>query len=156
MLPMQATAETDHHRLELDIAGREQMYSKTDAERLKPTSGEIMVSGQMVGGTGGMQAMPGMSSNNLMQTGTAMRHLELHVRSKATGQAIHDVDVGMTVADPAGRQRMVVPIAVMYGIAEGLDDWHYGNNVHLLPGHYVVLVTANHESARFDVSIVDK
>ena len=53
--PVQATAETGNYRLELDIGDPEQMFSKADVARLKPTSGEIMVSGQMAGGAGGMQ-----------------------------------------------------------------------------------------------------
>jgi hypothetical protein len=154
--PVQATAETGDYRLEPHIGDREQMYSETDAERLKPISGEIMVSGQTAGGIGDMEGMSGMSPGGSMQTDPAMRHLELHVRSKATGRAVRDVNVGVIIADAAGSQQMVVPIAAIYGISEGQDDWHYGNNIRLLPGHYVVLISANREAARFDVTIADK
>jgi hypothetical protein len=49
-----------------------------------------------------------------------------------------------------------VPIAVMYGIAEGQEDWHYGNNVRLPPGQYGVQVSADGKAAHFDVTIADK
>jgi hypothetical protein len=182
MMPVQATAESGSYRLELDIGDPEQMYSKADMARLKPTSGEIMVSGQMAGGAagvqgvsgtppsgGGMQGMPGMSSSgggmqgmpNMssssagIQADPAMRHLELHVRSKATGKAVRNAKVSITVIDSAGQQ-ITIPIAVMYGISEGQEDWHYGNNVHLPPGPYGVQVSANQKTAHFDVTIADK
>jgi hypothetical protein len=177
--PVQAMAETGSYRLELDIGDPEQMYSKADATRQKPTSGEIMVSGQMAGGTpspgGGMKGMPGMSPPSggsppgggmkgmpgMAPTGAdaqadpAMRHLELHVRSKSTGKAVRNAKVSITVTDPAGPP-ITVPIAVMYGIAEGQEDWHYGNNVRLPPGQYGVQVTADGKTAHFEVTIADK
>jgi hypothetical protein len=182
MMPVQATAETGSYRLELDIGDPEQMLSKADVARLKPTSGEIMVSGQMAGGAagvqgvsgtppsggnmqgmpgmsssgGGMQGMPNMSSSSTgIQADPAMRHLELHVRSKATGKAVRNAKVSITVIDSAGQQ-ITVPIAVMYGISEGQEDWHYGNNVNLPPGPYGVQVSANLKTAHFDVTIADK
>ena len=63
--------------------------------------------------------------------------------------------VYITVIDSAGQQ-ITVPIAVMYGISEGQEDWHYGNNVHLPPGPYGVQVSANLKAAHFDVTIADK
>jgi hypothetical protein len=161
MAPVQATAETATYRLELDIGDPEQMYGKADVARLKPTSGEIMVSGQMAGGMPGMSpspsmhGMPGMSSDGGMPADPAMRHLELHVRSKSTGKAVRNAKVSITVTDSAGQQ-IIVPIAVMYGIAEGQEDWHYGNNVRLPAGQYGVQVSANQKTAHFDVTIADK
>ena len=128
------------------------MYGKADVARSKPTSGEIMVSGQMAGG---MQGMPGMSSDGGMPADPAMRHLELHVRSKSTGKAVRNAKVSITVTDSAGQQ-IIVPVAVMYGIAEGQEDWHYGNNVRLPAGQYGVQVSANKKTAHFDVTIADK
>jgi hypothetical protein len=164
-MSVKATAETGNYRLELDIGDPEQMYSKADVARQKPTSGEIMVSGQMAGampamppssGMPGMPGMPGMSSpGGSVQADPTMRHLELHVRSKATGKAVRNAKVSITVTDPTGQQ-ITVPIAVMYGIAEGQEDWHYGNNVRLPPGQYGVQVSANGKTAHFDVTIADK
>jgi hypothetical protein len=156
MTPVQATAETGKYRLELDIGDQEQMYSKADAARLKPTGGEIMVSGHMANDMSGMKGMPGMSSDAGMQTDASMRHLELHVRSKTTGKAVRAAKVSITVSDTTGKQLTSVPIAVMYGIVEGQEDWHYGNNVPLPSGHYVIQVSANQETATFDVIIADK
>jgi hypothetical protein len=89
------------------------------------------------------------------QADPAMRHVELHVRSKATGKAVRNAKVSITVTDPAG-QPITVPIAVMYGITEGQEDWHYGNNVRLAPGQYGVQVSADGKTAHFDVTIADK
>jgi hypothetical protein len=100
--------------------------------------------------------MPNMSSSSAgIQADPAMRHLELHVRLKATGKAVRNAKVSITVIDSAGQQ-VTVPIAVMYGIPEGQEDWHYGNNIHLPPGRYGVQVSANLKAAHFDVTIADK
>ena len=105
---------------------------------------------------GGMQGMPDMSSPSAgLQADPAMRHLELHVRSKATGKAVRNAKVSITVVNSTGQQ-VTVPIAVMYGISEGQEDWHYGNNVHLPPGAYGVQVSANLKTAHFDITIADK
>jgi hypothetical protein len=116
-----------------------------------------------------MQGIPGMSSSGAsmpgmsnmssssagIQADPAMRHLELHVRSKATGKAVRNAKVSIIVTDSAGKQ-ITVAIAAMYGISEGQEDWHYGNNVRLLPGQYSVQVSANQKTAHFDVAIADK
>lgn len=149
MGPIQATAETAHYRLELGIGSSEMMYSKADAQRLKPTSGEIMVSGTM---TGSMPAMPGMASSGSMDS-SAEYHLELHVLSKTTGKTVQGAKVTIVVSGTGAKPPIVVPIAVMYGIAHGELDWHYGNNVQLAAGHYVVEVTANGEAATFDITV---
>jgi len=141
--PVKATMETQHYRLELDIGANEKMYSKAEADKTKPPSGEIMVSG----------AMAGMPMNQAMPDGIAPRHLEVHVVSKASGKTVRDAQVSISITDAAGTQITVVPIAAMYGIQEGPEDWHYGNNVMIAPGEYRVLVTANGEQASFEVTL---
>jgi hypothetical protein len=144
-----AKGMTAHYKLELDVGGPEKMYSKAEAARMKPAAGEIMVSGAMADGMPGMPAPPsgGMAA---MET---TRHLELHVRDKASGKAVEGARVHITVRNAAGGEAMTVPVAVMYGIAEGETDWHYGNNVDMPPGRYVVNVSANGETAQFTVTV---
>ena len=150
MGPIQAIAETAHYKLELDIGDSTTMYSKADAQRLKPTSGEIMVSGEM---TGNMPAMQGMASSGSMASASSEQHLELHVLSKATGKVVQGAKVTIVAYGPTATTPIVVPIAVMYGVVQGEADWHYGNNIQLAPGPYVVQVTANGEAAQFDITV---
>ena len=145
-----STAQTAHYRLELDLGHSEEMYSKADAKRLEPSGGEIMVGGKMVGGMG---AMHGKTMNGASKPAPSVHHLELHVRSKTTGKAVRNAKVSISLTGPSLKQPIHVPIAVMYGIAEGTSDWHYGNNVMLAPGKYKVLVSANGERARFDLTV---
>lgn len=146
-----ATAKgvTADYRLELDVGTPEKMYSKAEAAKMKASSGEIMVIGKMVGG------MPGMSAGRsaAMPPMGAMRHLELHVYAKASGQAVRGADVHITVRNAAGGMAMTVPIAVMYGITEGEKDWHYGNNVDIPPGRYMVDVSVNGEKAQLTMAV---
>jgi len=144
MTPEKAKAKTADYRLELDIGGEEMMYSKADAKRLKPNGGEIMVSGKMA---------RGMASNDSMPNGKHLYHLELHVRSKQTDQPVRDAKVRISISGVSLKQPVTVPIAVMYGIVAGKNDWHYGNNVQLASGSYVVYVSANGETAKFDIKI---
>lgn len=153
MGPIQATAETANYRLELDIGGSEMMYSKADAQRLKPTSGEVMVSGKMTGSMPAMEGMSSTASSGSMAAANVQHHLELHVLSKATGKAVQGAKVTITVAGATAKKPIVVPIAVMYGIAQGEADWHYGNNIQLAAGHYVVEVTANGEATKFNITV---
>lgn len=137
---MQGLASTAHYNLELDLSGRQVMYSMAQVKKLKPTSGEIMVGGKMVM----MKHVP---------AGKSLYHMELHVRSKATGKPVEGAKVKISITSPSLKKPIAVPIAVMYGIKEGVSDWHYGNNIALAPGNYKVRVDANSERAIFDLAI---
>ena len=106
-----------------------------------------MVSGKVPG----MQGMSGMAPS--LSGDNSQYHIELHVISNTTGKAVHGAKVTIAVSSSAIRKPVVVPIAVMYGVAQGEADWHYGNSVQLVPGQYVVLVSANGEQAKFDVTV---
>lgn len=133
-------ATTQHYNMELDLSGPQKMYSMAQVKAEKLTAGEIMVGGK----TMAMGALP---------AGKTLYHLELHVRSKATGKPVEGAKVAISIASPALKKPIMVPIAVMYGIKEGMDDWHYGNNVALAPGSYKVMVTANTDRAEFDLTV---
>ena len=90
--------------------------------------------------------MPGMMPMS------EMRHLELHVYAKDAGNTVTNARVTIVLTG-TDKTRRAVPIARMYGVAEGLDDLHYGNNVNLAPGTYTVEATVNGESARFSTMV---
>ncbi len=49
---------------------------------------------------------------------------------------------------------MMVPVATMEGIGEGVSDFHYGNNVELTTGHHItVTVTLNGQRAVFHTTV---
>jgi len=132
-------AQTTHYRLVLMIGPVEQMYSKAEAAKTHPTSGEITTGGQM------QMAMSGMAMDT--------RHLEIHVYSRATGKVVTTATCTITVVNRTTGMRMAVPIATMYGATEGTADWHYGNNVTMPPAAYDIIATANGERVTFHVTI---
>lgn len=136
-------AQTTHYRFALQIGPKEPMYSKAEAAKTHPTSGEVMVSGRMTEMT-----MP-------MASGMAMdeRHLEVSVTSRATGKTVTNARVRITVTDDSTKKAVAVPVAAMYGVKEGPSDWHYGNNVSMPPGTYTVEVVVNGERGTFHVTI---
>jgi len=138
--PVTLDSKTKQYQLTLQIGPTETMYSETEAKAKRPTSGEIMLSGKMVGGMTGMMPMSGM------------RHLELHVHSIDTGKVVTNARVTI-VLKGSDKKRQMLPIVRMYGVTEGLDDLHYGNNVMLSPGAYTVDATVNGEAAHFSVTV---
>ena len=107
---------------------------------MHPKSSEVMVRGSMGGS--------GMS----MSKGT--RHLEIHIRSRATGKVVTDVMPTIRIRDKtaiAGMNMTVkVPVMAMAGVGQGTSDLHYGNNVPLTAGHnYEVVVTVDKQAATF-------
>jgi hypothetical protein len=116
------------------------MYTQAQVKTMHPRSGEVIVGGSMSGG--------GMSM------GKGTRHLELHIRSRATGKVVTDVMPTIRIQDKtamAGMNMTVkVPVMAMEGVGEGTADLHYGNNVQLTAGHnYVVVATVDKQPATF-------
>ena len=144
--PAKQEVITPHYRLVLRIGPTETMYTAAEARMHHPTSGEIMVGGRMA------DEMPGMAHGSNGKNDPDRRHLELHVYSRATGKIVVEAHVTIAVSG-ADKKSLSVPIARMYGIDEGPDDMHYGNNVVLRPGAYSVRAAVNGERARFAISL---
>jgi len=144
--PVKQEALTPHYRLVLQIGPTETMYTATEARMRHPTSGEIMVGGQMT------DEIVGMAHRSNGKPDPDRRHVELHVYSRATGKIVVEAHVTIAVAG-TDKKSLSLPIARMYGIDEGPDDMHYGNNVVLRPGTYSVRAAVNGERARFTVSL---
>jgi hypothetical protein len=152
--------QTTHYRVVLQIGATEVMYTASEAKAKHPTSGEIMIGGRMVDGVTGMDQDAGMAAGMGMEpskpapakTSPDLRHLELHVYSRATGKMVPEAHVTIAVIG-ADKKSRTVPIARMYGIDEGPDDLHYGNNFSLPTGSYVIDAAVNGERARFSVTV---
>lgn len=127
------------YNLTLDIGPIESMYTMQEAKQQHPKSGEVMVGGSMaMGGMGG--PMPN-------------HHLELHVLLRATGKVVTRARVTIAVFNGKGTLIEHLPIAVMYGVREGVGDTHFGNNVALGSGHYRVVVSVERTTASFTFAL---
>jgi hypothetical protein len=134
--PVTAQTKTAHYLLDLQIGPMEMMFMPAQVAAQHPTTGEVMVGGKM--------AMP-------KDLATA-HHLEVHVHALDGGMVVTDATLTIAVTD-AAKNVQELPIATMYGIAEGVPDTHYGNNVSMAPGNYTVDVMVNGEKATFMVTI---
>ena len=102
------------------------------------TSGEVMISGQMaMTGTGGM---------------APNYHLELAVNDIKSGAVITDKSVTIDLTNTTTNERQSVPISTMYNVQVGPSDTHFGNNVALAPGTYMVDVDVSGEKATFNIT----
>jgi hypothetical protein len=133
-------ATTKAYALTLSVGPTEAMYTPAEVKAKHPTSGEVMVGGSMGGG--------GMSM------GKGNRHLEVQIRSRATGKVVMDVVPTIGLHDKTAMSNMAmtvkVPVVAMEGVGEGAADFHYGNNVKLTAGHvYDVVATVKKEAATF-------
>ncbi len=139
---------TDSYNLSLQVGGLEPMYMPADVAKTHPKSGEIMFSGQMQMPPG----MEGMGSMTGMAYPPGWRHLEVHIFDKKTGNVVKTVMPQITVTNAATGQSQTVPVVTMQGLADGVGDFHYGNNVLMPNGQYTVSVVINGESASFNLT----
>ena len=82
------------------------------------------------------------------------RHLEVHICT--SGGAVYTKGHPTIVIDDTSAKSpmMMVPVATMEGIGEGVSDFHYGNNVELTAGHHItVTVTLNGQRAVFHTTV---
>jgi hypothetical protein len=125
------------------VAGpSESMFTPSEATSQHPTSGEVMLSGQMAGSSGSMS----------MGSGSAMRHVEVHICSKANGKAVVSAMPSMELRDvTAGSMMSSMQVGEMQGLDRNPADTHYGNNVTVVPGHrYQVRTTMNGQTGMFE------
>jgi hypothetical protein len=84
-------------------------------------------------------------------------HLIVHVFNAKTGKPLSKAKVSMTYqAEAQGKAVGVatkVPVVVMQVIGKGPISTHYGNNVVLPDGTYVVTVVANGKKAVFHINV---
>lgn len=139
MSPPLKTVTTKSYVYKLSIGMSEQMWTPAQVRAKHPKTGEVMLMGSMSGG---------------MSMGGAVRHLEVHIVSRAGGHVVAGAHPTITAIDTTvqGGMTINVPVAEMEGVTEGAADLHYGNNVHLTAGHtYKVTVVLHGERAVFHV-----
>ena len=135
------SATTESYKLSLAVGPNETMYTQAQAKSMHLKSGEVMI------GSTSMAPSMAMKGQNL-------RHLELQVRSRATGAVVTNVTPQMTLTDTSGTGMSMsgtkVDAMAMQGIGKGLADRHYGNNVSLKLGDsYKLNVVVHGEKASF-------
>ena len=141
MAPAAQTKTTTSYVFKLSIGMSEQMWTLAQVKSKHPKTGEVMISGAMGGG---------------MSMGGSMRHLEVHITSRATGKVVTGADPSILMIDTSVKDAMTskVPVAVMEGVGAGTADLHYGNNVHMVVGHtFRITVTLNGERAVFEIKV---
>jgi hypothetical protein len=140
---------TRSYNLSLEVGPLQPMYTPDQVRSMHPKAGEVMFSGDMLmpPGMAGMADMTGMSAP------PDWRHLEVHVFDRTSGDVVRNVSPAITVTSPATGQSRNLPITTMQGLADGPRDFHYGNNVQLAKGQYVVAVRIGDETATFDVAL---
>ena len=131
---------TASYTLMLSVGPKETMYTAAEVKAKHPTSGEVMLDDSM--------SMGGMSM------GAGNRHLEIQVKSRTTNHVLSLMPSSITLTDTSAMSGMAMTdklqVMAMYGIAEGMSDLHYGNNVKLTAGHvYKVVVIVKGEKATF-------
>jgi hypothetical protein len=108
-----------------------------------------------------MSGMAGMSVASAAPPGTtaldgaSVHHIEAHVYDLATGAPEADVMPFIAMTDQAtGITTQLAPVMAMYGVAEGLDDLHYGNNALLPPSIYTFVIIVDNDLAVFPDVVV--
>lgn len=146
--------DTGSYRMILTVGASETMYTQAEADSLKPTYGEIMVSGTMATASG----MPSMATEGMGTDGMGNmtsgneHHVEVSICDLGTGQIVTGAPVMMTVAQD-GQIPMDMTVAEMRGLHEATTMTHYGNNVPMSAGKYMVKVSLNNEEASFNVTV---
>lgn len=174
------TVAAPNYLMSLVVGPMETMYSPSEVSSQHPTSGEVMLRGEMSmqpaatgggstssasssGGSMGMGSnMNGMDMNGMTAGGMTMqpsdaggqvRHLEIHICTPS-GAVVTNANPSIRLYDATNGATVAVPVAVMQGVASGSVDLHYGNNVLLTPGHsYSVEVALNNTTANFHLPI---
>lgn len=109
------------------------------------TAGEVMV--PMSG-----MSMPSMSMTD--QGHPVNHHLEVHVYNRTTGQVLTNLTPTISITNSSGATRQLSSVGAMYGVTAGQSDYHYGNNVYLANGTYIVTVQIGDNKATFSNVVV--
>jgi hypothetical protein len=147
----------------------EATYTQAQVAAQHPKTGEMMISGDMMGDPGmPMNDGPGSGMASVSPTGTDMhgspgspavsevfRHVEVHICGRTSGRVVQNAKPEITLTDTSGSgsgSMHQLPIAVMQGVHSGVADMHYGNNAQMILGHHYSLdVAMRGEHATFDL-----
>ncbi len=130
------TKVTGPYRIELQLLPAEPFYTQAQYEKEHPKDGMLVVGGAT-------PLAPNASSH-------PNHHLIVHVYDKASDKAITGATVTISYAQGSGPAHSL-PIVEMQAIGKGPQSTHYGNNLTLPDGTYTITVTANGNTATFNV-----
>ena len=155
--PGAQTSATADYYMVLSVGEPEQMYTEAQVQSMRPTAGEVMVAGTMMGASttaqassSGMDAMPGMGGSASPAAGT--RHVEVMICDRTTGKVIVGAKPTMTMGSSTSSMASI-SVAQMYGVDAGPVETHYGNNVPMTAGQvYTISGTLNDQTATFTVT----
>lgn len=138
------TETTDGLKIELHVLPAEPFYT-SDQVKANPELEGMLVRG------GAEPLQPDAKAH-------PNHHLIVHVFDAKTGKPLTDADVSMKyqLTDKQGRPQGTateVPVVIMQVIGKGAETTHYGNNVVMPDGSYVVTVVANGKKAVFHVDV---
>ena len=133
--------KTASYVLSLGIGSPEEMYLPSEVKARHLKTGEVMLGGEM--------AMIGH-----VPAGTKAYHLEVHICNRA-GAVVTKLKPTIDVDDALVSMKMThISVAIMQGVGEGIEDYHYGNEVTLTPGHRItVTVVVKGERAVFHATV---
>jgi hypothetical protein len=141
------SATTDGIRIELHVLPAEPFYTADQVKGNPDLEGMLIVGGAK---PLALDAQPHPSC-----------HLIVHVFDAQTDKALTDADVNMEyqLISKHGELKgttVQVPVVIMQVIGKGPETTHYGNNVVLPDGAYLVTVVANGKKAVFYIDVSSK
>lgn len=131
-------------RIELNILPAEPFFTQDEVTSKKVKEGMLIIGG----------AEPLSPEANTRPN----RHLVVHIFDAKTGKAITTAKVSMdfqqldTKGKPSGNS-VEVPVVIMQVIGKGSESTHYGNNVVMPAGSYLITVVANGKKVGFQVKL---
>ena len=153
--PQTKATQTKDFVMVAGVGANESMYTKTEVAARMPESGEVMVGGQMTSTGSASNGSMSMGNGSAMNSGSAMRHVEVHICSKATGKAVTGPvpTIDMQDMTKSGSMMNSMTVAEMQGLDMNPADTHYGNNVSLVPGHrYLLKTSINGQSGSIELT----
>jgi len=138
------TAIVGGMRIELNILPAEPFFTADEVRTQKVQGGMLIISG----------AEP-LSLDAKIRSN---RHLVVHIFDAKTGKAITAAKVTMNFqpldakGKPSGNS-VEVPVVIMQVVGKGLESTHYGNNVVMPAGSYLVTVVADGKKVGFQVKL---
>lgn len=136
--PTMRVERTPSYTIVLDVGPTEAMVSSMDA--MQGVSGEVAVDGE----TAAMMAdQPdqGMAVNH---------HMAVHVMLADSDDTVMDVTPTIRITNKdTGETRSLPHVTGMYGSTMGMSDFHFGQNLFLADGTYLVTVEVGPDTALF-------
>jgi hypothetical protein len=134
------------YKIELHVVPAEPFFTDREVEEHQVTEGMLIMGG----------ATP-MAPDAVPRPN---HHLVVHVYDAKTGKALTGAKVTMKFQNLDEKGTLSggsinVPVVIMQAIGKGVESTHYGNNVSMPSGTYLVTVSVNNKKADFKVAVSD-